>query len=69
MTFQVWKTKFLNSMTFQVFHDLYEYRERDLESCLQKKANINKIFVPRDQVFLLLSFTVYYNYMEISGLM
>ena len=68
MTFQAWKTKFLNSMTFQVFHDLYESCERDLESCLQKTANINKIFVPRDQVFLLLSFTVHYNYMEISGL-
>ena len=68
MTFQAGKTKFLNSMTFQVFHDLYEYRERDLESCLQKTANINKIFVPHDQVFLLLSFTVHYNYMEISGL-
>ena len=24
MTFQAWKKKFLNSMTFQVFHDLYE---------------------------------------------
>ena len=24
MTFQAWKMKFLNSMTFQVFHDLYE---------------------------------------------
>ena len=24
MTFQAWKIKFLNSMTFQVFHDLYE---------------------------------------------
>ena len=24
MTFQVWKMKFSNSMTFQVFHDLYE---------------------------------------------
>ena len=42
--------------------------ERDLESCLQKTASINKIFVPRDQVFLLLSFTVHYNYMEISEL-
>ena len=67
MTFQAWKTKFLNSMTFQVFHDLYEACERDLESCLQKTANINKIFVPHDQVFLLLSFTVHYNSMEIGG--
>ena len=24
MTFQAWKIKFLNVMTFQVFHDLYE---------------------------------------------
>ena len=24
MTFQAWKIKFLNSMTFQAFHDLYE---------------------------------------------
>ena len=24
MTFQAWKMKFLNSTTFQVFHDLYE---------------------------------------------
>ena len=24
MTFQAWKIKFLNSMTFQVFHDLYK---------------------------------------------
>ena len=24
MTFQAWKIKFLNFMTFQVFHDLYE---------------------------------------------
>ena len=24
MTFQAWKLKYLNSMTFQVFHDLYE---------------------------------------------
>ena len=24
MTFQAWKMKFLNSMTFQVFNDLYE---------------------------------------------
>ena len=24
MTFQAWKMKFLNFMTFQVFHDLYE---------------------------------------------
>ena len=24
MTFQAWKIKLLNSMTFQVFHDLYE---------------------------------------------
>ena len=24
MTFQAWKTKFLNSMTFQIFHDPYE---------------------------------------------
>jgi len=24
MTFQAWKMKCLNSMTFQVFHDLYE---------------------------------------------
>ena len=24
MTFQAWKMKFSNSMTFQVFHDLYE---------------------------------------------
>ena len=67
MTFQAWKTKFLNSMTFQVFHDLYESCERDLELCLQKTAKINKIFVPRDQVFLLLSFIIHYNYMEISG--
>ena len=67
MTFQAWKTKFLNSMTFQVFHDLFKPCYRDLESCLQKTAKINKIFVPRDQVFLLLSFTVHYNCMEISG--
>ena len=24
MTFQAWKLKYLNSMTLQVFHDLYE---------------------------------------------
>ena len=24
MIFQVWKLKFLDSMTFQVFHELYE---------------------------------------------
>ena len=24
MTFQAWKMKFLNSITFQVFHDLYK---------------------------------------------
>ena len=24
MTFKAWKMKFLNSMTFQVFYDLYE---------------------------------------------
>ena len=24
MTFKAWKMKFLNFMTFQVFHDLYE---------------------------------------------
>ena len=28
MTFQAWKIKFLNSMTFQVFHDLYEPCQR-----------------------------------------
>ena len=28
MTFQAWKIKFLNSMTFQVFHDLYELCQR-----------------------------------------
>ena len=42
-------------------------RENHLESCLQKTAKINKIFVRRDLVFLLYSFTVHYNYMEISG--
>ena len=28
MTFQAWKIKFLNSMTVQVFHDLYEPCQR-----------------------------------------
>ena len=28
MTFHAWKIKFLNSMTFQVFHDLYEPCQR-----------------------------------------
>ena len=27
MTFQAWKMKFLNFITFQVFHDLYEKKK------------------------------------------
>ena len=33
MTFQAWKMKFLNSMTFQIFHDLYEPCFEQLGPC------------------------------------
>ena len=39
MTFQAWKMKFLNSVTFQVFHDLYEPRVRASERSRKKKSN------------------------------
>ena len=32
MTFQAWKMKFLNFITFQVFHDLYEKKNLKITS-------------------------------------
>ena len=39
MTFQAWKIKFLNSMTFQVFHDLYEPCCNSVNSHLQTSSS------------------------------
>ena len=45
MTFQDWKMKCLNSMTFQVFHDLYKPRhmERKFQGGEQSKAKVPSV--------------------------
>ena len=51
MTFQAWKMKFFNSMTFQVFHDLYEpcyYRPNIAASSLRSThgARSRRLYLP-----------------------
>ena len=59
MTSQAWKIKFLNSMTFQVFHNLYKpcvhrrfymmnYQPKPINVCLIKQYLLKGIFFSRE---------------------
>ena len=55
MTFQAWKVKFLNFMTFQFFHDLYEPCCNSVNSYLQTSLSLlaKKIWLDFQMLFML----------------
>ena len=47
ITFQALKTKFLHSMTFQVFHDLYESRKKVITVFIRRLLDFHAVFSMR----------------------
>ena len=47
MTFQALKTKFLHSITFQVFHDLYEPCKKVITVFIRRLLDFHAVFLMR----------------------